>query len=49
MKKLEKLKLYNFEGICAEEQKTLRGGGDDSIPPGMIGEVEVIWIGSSGQ
>lgn len=41
MKKLEKLKLHNLEEICVEEQKTLRGGGDDGILPGMIGEVVV--------
>jgi len=49
MKKLEELKLYNFEEICAVEQKTLRGGrvqGNEIIDGGMQLEVEVTapWI-----
>jgi len=41
MKKLEKLKLHNLEEICVEEQRSLRGGTGDGIPPGMIGDVDV--------
>jgi lysozyme len=43
MKKLERLKLHNLEEICVEEQRSLRGGNvEDGVPPGMIGDVEVI-------
>ena len=46
MKKLEKLKLHNLEEICADEQKSMRGGGEwRTMPDGntywFVGEIQI--------
>jgi hypothetical protein len=46
MKRLKKLELHNFEKICVDEQKSMKGGGEFIIGPDgnqycFVGEAEV--------